>query len=110
MSRLEEIEQEKAKLNAELAELAKKEAKILKEERPTIIARINADIARYKINVEDLKFESEGTGTQEAQASRPKTTLAAKFRNPQTGDTWSGRGTAPKWIREAPDREIYRIK
>lgn len=27
--------------------------------------------------------------------------VAAKFRNAATGDTWSGRGSQPRWLREA---------
>jgi DNA-binding protein H-NS len=27
-------------------------------------------------------------------------TVAAKYRNPATGDTWSGRGLQPKWLRQ----------
>lgn len=27
--------------------------------------------------------------------------VAAKFRHPQTGETWSGRGLQPRWMRSA---------
>lgn len=32
-----------------------------------------------------------------------------KYRDPQTGKTWSGRGRIPKWI-EGKDRENFLIK
>jgi DNA-binding protein H-NS len=32
----------------------------------------------------------------------------AKYRNPKTGETWSGRGRPPRWI-EGRDRKPFRI-
>jgi DNA-binding protein H-NS len=34
--------------------------------------------------------------------------VAAKYRNPATGETWTGRGKAPKWI-EGQDRNKFAI-
>ncbi|RQR34839.1 H-NS family nucleoid-associated regulatory protein [Burkholderia sp. Bp9142] len=33
----------------------------------------------------------------------------AKYRDPKTGDTWSGRGRAPAWIANAKDRSKFSI-
>lgn len=35
-------------------------------------------------------------------------TVAPKYRNPETGDTWTGRGRAPLWI-AGQDREQFLI-
>lgn len=35
---------------------------------------------------------------------------APKFRDPETGATWSGRGKAPAWLASAKDRSIYLIE
>ncbi|WP_414142707.1 H-NS family nucleoid-associated regulatory protein [Burkholderia cepacia] len=32
----------------------------------------------------------------------------ARYRNPQTGETWSGRGRPPAWI-EGKDRDTFAI-
>jgi DNA-binding protein H-NS len=37
-------------------------------------------------------------------------TVAPKYRDPRTGVTWSGRGLAPAWIRDAEDRTLFLIK
>ncbi|MEX3629732.1 MAG: H-NS histone family protein [Burkholderia sp.] len=34
---------------------------------------------------------------------------AAKYRHPDTGATWSGRGRQPKWIAQASDPELFRV-
>ncbi|MBB2929012.1 H-NS family nucleoid-associated regulatory protein [Paraburkholderia silvatlantica] len=33
-----------------------------------------------------------------------------KYRDPETGATWSGRGRAPAWLAEAKDRAVFLIK
>lgn len=33
-------------------------------------------------------------------------TSAAKYRNPETGETWSGRGRAPRWL-EGKNRDDF---
>jgi DNA-binding protein H-NS len=98
MSKLDAIAQERAKINEQLAELEKREAAILEEEKPTAIARINADIARYRITAKELRFESESRATRKEPEKSPKQKVSAKYRNPETGDTWSGRGTPPNWV------------
>ena len=35
-------------------------------------------------------------------------TVAPKYRDPETGKTWTGRGVAPKWI-AGKDREAFLI-
>lgn len=36
-------------------------------------------------------------------------TVAPKYRHPATGATWTGRGKAPTWIRDAADRSSFAI-
>ncbi|WP_425126899.1 H-NS histone family protein [Burkholderia cepacia] len=39
----------------------------------------------------------------------PKRVVFAKYRNPETGETWSGRGRAPVWI-AVQNRKQFRIR
>lgn len=110
MSQLDAIEQERAKIKEQLTELDKKEAAILKEERPTIITRINAEIARYKIKSRDLQFEPESQISQQKTGNSSKKAVPAKYKNPRTDETWSGRGTRPNWVpQNKEEREMLRI-
>lgn len=38
----------------------------------------------------------------------PGKSAAVKFRNPETGETWSGRGRAPRWL-EGKNREDFSV-
>lgn len=35
---------------------------------------------------------------------------AAKYRDPQSGKTWTGRGKPPLWIKDAADRDAFLIQ
>lgn len=51
------------------------------------------------------KNAAKGTGTTKAPTASG--VVPAKYRNPETGELWTGRGMAPTWIRNVPkaDRE-----
>lgn len=62
-----------------------------KAEIANVVAGIRAKMQEYDINLSDLGFAGRG--------SRSKgTRVAAKYRNPSTGDTWTGRGKMPTWL------------
>jgi len=58
-----------------------------------VVAEIKARMAEYGITIDDLKTTS--------KAGTKGKAVKAKYRNPETGATWSGRGKPPKWIKEA---------
>ena len=73
-------------------------------------AEINDAIKKIKdlmqlhgVTVEDL------SSARSAKATKPKGTVAAQFKNPETGETWTGRGRAPRWL-DGKDKEQFRIK
>lgn len=59
--------------------------------------------ARRLIDIFDLTAD-ELFGKQKS-AVKP---VAAKYRNPETGESWSGRGRAPRWL-EGRNREDFAI-
>jgi DNA-binding protein H-NS len=40
---------------------------------------------------------------------KAKGTVAVQFKNPESGETWTGRGRSPRWL-DGKDKEEYRIK
>ncbi len=61
-----------------------------RSEIASVVADIRAKMQEYGITVADLGA---------ARASRAKgTTVAAKYRHPSSGETWTGRGKMPKWL------------
>lgn len=55
-----------------------------------VVAEIQARMKEYGITLEDLKGG--------AKKPKARSAVAAKYRNPTTGESWSGRGRAPRWL------------
>ena len=63
-----------------------------KREISDAVAKVRAMIAEYQLTAQDV-FPS---GRKARVKSGGK--VAPKYRDPATGQTWTGRGKAPKWI------------
>ena len=85
-----------AKLQA-LAEAARK------DEINDAIKKIRDLMQLHGVTVEDL------SSARSAKPEKAKVSVAAQFKNPETGETWTGRGRAPRWL-DGKDRDAYRIK
>ncbi len=83
------------KLLAERAALDQKIVEVRQRERADAIARIKAIMAEHGLSLADL-----GNRAQ-AAPRKPARKVPAKYRHPQTGETWSGRGLQPNWLKAA---------
>ena len=80
------------------------------EAKAALLAKWQAEAAEN-----NLSFDTILAGQQPAQGQGRKVRrrngdkVAAKFRDPETGKTWSGRGREPTWIK-GKDREEFKIQ
>ena len=73
------------------------------------IAREKADgIAKAKLIIEQYNLTASDLFSRKAGGKSAGSKVAPKYRNPSTGETWTGRGKAPKWI-EGRDRSNFLI-
>lgn len=96
MSTYKQIQDQIKQLQQQAEELRKKEL-------GNAISQVKSIMAEFGISISDL-----GMGTKK-KSTRTRAPLAPKYRNPSTGETWSGRGKAPKWI-DQKNKEKYLIK
>ena len=68
-------------------------------ESATVLADIREKVTLYGFTEKDVFGRRRSVGPVEA-----------KYQNPETGDTWSGRGRAPTWIKDAKNRDKFLIK
>lgn len=68
-----------------------------KRERQDAIAKVKALMAEYGLTVADLAQKGPPGKGGAAKGSK----VAPKYRNAATGETWSGRGLQPKWLKAA---------
>ena len=66
------------------------------------MSQVRALVAEFGLTAQDV-FP---TGKSRSASSGSK--VAAKYRDPATGNTWTGRGKAPKWI-DGKDRAKFLI-
>ena len=92
-------------LTAQLEKLHKEVAAAREKEVAQAIADIREKIAEYDLTAEELGFTSASLKPRRKSTS----TSAAKYRNPKTGETWSGRGRSPGWL-AGKNRERYLIE
>lgn len=88
MASLQELLAQKAAIEKQIIETQR-------NERAEAIARVRALMAEHGLTAADIAAKS-------AAAAKPPTRkVAPKYRNPQTGETWTGRGLQPKWLKAA---------
>ena len=88
-------------LTAQLEKLHKEAAVAREKEIEQAIADIKQKIVEYGITAEELGFSSK-------RSTPKKAPLPPKYRNPKTGETWSGRGRSPAWL-AGKNRERFLI-
>jgi DNA-binding protein H-NS len=75
-----------------------------KTELANAIAQVRGIISEYGLTSEDVFAPVRKTRNTAGQK------VAPKYRDPASGETWTGRGKPPRWISEAADRESFAIK
>lgn len=68
------------------------------------IKQIAAIVTKHELSKADLMQ------ALDLAAGKKKKKPEPRYKKPETGETWSGRGKAPMWISTAPDREVFAIK
>lgn len=99
---------------AEQEKLGKEIEKLRAQQRKEAIGSIKADIKRFDIKPEELFPSAKPGRKNKAKPSRKGRrkaagTVSPKYRDPDTGKTWSGRGREPVWLR-GKNRDDYLIQ
>jgi DNA-binding protein H-NS len=92
-----ELLQQREALEREIAQARQNEIS-------SAVAKVRELVAEYGLTVQDV-FPGRGAKNS---AAKPVSKVAAKYRDPATNQTWTGRGKAPKWI-DGQDRAPFVI-
>jgi DNA-binding protein H-NS len=112
MATLEQIQAKMDKLKAQAEALAAKNAQ-------AIVDKIRGLMLQHGLTTKDIEADAKtkraakangGKATDVAKASKQSGgKVAAKYQDPKSGATWTGRGRAPAWIASAKDRSKFLI-
>lgn len=96
MATLDELLEQERQIKEQIEEARK-------EERGAVIEQIKALVEKYQIQSSSIfgKKRTKRVETTEAgeALSKPRPKVPQKYRDPETGKTWSGRGAEPAWIK-----------
>lgn len=113
---LEDLEELMEQVKATEAALETRLREAKKEKKAAAVAKIVKAMNEAEVDIYDLaealgvRTEAKTTGRTSGQKKHP---APPKFKNPATGETHSGRGQLPAWLKEARDAgklEEFRIK
>jgi DNA-binding protein H-NS len=81
-------------LQNEIADLQAQAEQLRQQEIAAVIVEIKEKIGEYGLSVSQI------FGSAKVKLGNPaaRNSVAAKFRDPASGNTWSGRGRTPKWL------------
>lgn len=88
-----------SELIAQKNALEKQIADAQRAEHSDAVNQVRELMSQYGLTMADISGRAASPGKAGPKAGGAK--VAAKFRNPATGDQWSGRGLKPKWLRAA---------
>ncbi|MEO6959207.1 MAG: H-NS histone family protein [Burkholderiaceae bacterium] len=96
----------KSKIEKEIAKLQRQAQTLQLKQRTPVISSIIRSMREYDITPEEItntfnKKSIKSAAPKSPLAARPKNRVPAKFRHPETGETWTGRGKTPRWISAA---------
>ena len=89
MSNLKDLLAQKAAIERQIEEAAR-------TERADAIAKVKSLMAEHGVSLADLSARSAAKGARPGGSK-----VAAKYRNAATGDSWTGRGLRPNWLKAA---------
>ncbi|KAG8152520.1 H-NS histone family protein [Burkholderia catarinensis] len=93
-------------LKAKMDTLAEQTEAARIAELQAVVDDIRTKVAEYGLTEKDIFGGRRGR----AGAKKATATVEAKYRDPKTGATWSGRGRAPAWIKDAKNRNRFLIQ
>lgn len=103
MATYQELMSQKAALEKQAAALQEQIDKARRGEREAVLKQIRSLMAEHGIALSELGGGSSGKAAKGAAKKATKggsgRKVAAKYRDPATGDSWSGRGLQPNWLK-----------
>lgn len=108
---------QQAKIEKEIDKLRKRAEVLHTKRRKPVVVSIIRSMREYHITPEEIAAAfgkpNPGRGAAPRKAAAPasvttKRAVAPKYRHPKTGETWSGRGKAPRWLTAAESEGAQR--
>lgn len=85
-----------AQLVAERERLNEQIALVRKNEQAEALRQVRALMSEHGLTVADITLSQRHRG---GDTTKVRAAVAVKFRHPTSGETWTGRGLQPRWMK-----------
>ncbi len=96
-------------LQAQLEALTQKTEAARVAELATVIEQVRETVAAWGLTEKDVFGRRTNGAARTSAGDRRMAPMPPKYRDPQTGATWNGRGRAPGWL-DGKKRERFLIE
>jgi DNA-binding protein H-NS len=103
-------------ITAQIEQLQRQAELLRAKHKKPVISAIVAAMTQYGITYNELRAAAEVTvapnsgATTRPRRGKKSRRVPPKYRNPKTGETWSGRGRTARWIAQAEQEGKSREK
>lgn len=100
------------KIKSQLKRLQLK-ASLIEAQSNNALEQIRKLMLKHGLSVSDIeRYISKNRASRSAtkRATRGASTPSRLYANPKSGETWSGRGRPPEWIRTAKNRDVFLVE
>ena len=99
MSEYQKLLAQKAALEQQAAALGQQIEEARRAERSAVLDQIKALMAEHGVTLAELGGAKKSG--RPAKSAKPTRKVAAKYRDAASGNSWSGRGLQPNWLKAA---------
>jgi len=101
MPTVQELLIQRERLTQQLAAVDRQIEDVRRAERQANIEKARALLAELGLTPADLVSRSSEKPSSPSKSGKARSKAPIKYRHPQTGESWSGRGLQPRWLRAA---------
>lgn len=103
MSNYQDLIEQKRKIEQQAAELERQIEEVRKAQRAQAVADIQKIMVENGLTLDDFEGYLRGLRAGKVARKGPKAgaKVPPKYRNAETGESWTGRGLLPKWLKAA---------
>ena len=109
MKTIDELKAEQEAIIARSKEIENQINEMLQHKRAEAISEVKAKIQEFGLTLEETFGTPRASGRRKATTEKKIGSVKAKYRDPETGKTWSGRGLTPNWLKDKENKDQYLI-
>lgn len=106
---VEELQSHQAQILAQHEAYEKRIAELRKVERDSDLQTVLKLVGKHQFTAKDVPLHSPGGKAGKPKGEGTPALAVPKYKNPETGETWSGKGRTPAWL-EGKNKDDFLVQ